>query len=649
VIYLLRERRTNVRSKEDDVHLTLAEAQAAHKKTMEELKGGPQGVHDDRPPTLEEVTKDHRETMDVIKGRSNSEYPTPEEAALNRKETEEAGRAAPKFDPNKTREQKNDEIRRIRDARRALNEQQLLREMQQSKGLDGLRATLNKYFAFTVIGGKAKYIREIGDDFNIWEPSTLAEWCSNKPATVETIDPEGNVTNKPAPLLPIYKAGRLEYPKGLSFNPGESFDRYDRSVDAYETWRGWETVGKKWTTVAEKRALKEVLRFIYVIICDKNAMHFHWVCSWVADLIQHPDAPKGVALVLIGPKGIGKTFFGELICALIGEKYSFITADKNDIFGDFNGHLERLMFLVLEEAVWAQNHQIEAILKVIITGKRRSSHAKYQDDKMVPNFLRSLILANPGWAVPMSQDERRFTVLNPSDSKKEKHSYFSGLFSHINIGRSAIMYYFENYRIGKGGVNIRSGLKTKGGEEQKDETLEPFERWLLEEFTFTGSVMCCKLFNDGKEGMEIVRSELRDMFSAWCKVNGIRQRKVMTERQFGIKLGAYFPKFDAQGNPMRSSNGRVISIFSGKDTNTTDGRTYQFPSLNETRVIIAKVFKKDVSYWEDGSDKWVAHPSCGKGSPSSVVVSSDDKAKIQDIIDGVVTVVTPVVVPHKKF
>ncbi len=579
----------------------------------------------------------------------DDEHPTPEEAARNRLEAEDATRGAPRPDFDKTIDQKNAEASRAREARRTRNEQQLLIEMLQSKGLDGLRATMNKYFAFSVIGGKAKYIREIGDDFNIWEPSTMAEWCSNKPATVQSIDPEGTVNSKEVPLVPIYKAGRFEYPKGLSFTPGSTFDRNDRSIDAYETWRGWETVGNKWSSVAEKRALKEVRRFIYVIICDKNAMHFHWVCSWIADLIQHPDAPKGVALVLIGPKGIGKTFFGELICALIGEKYSFITADKNDIFGDFNGHLERLMFLVLEEAVWAQNHQIEAILKVIITDKRRASHAKYQDDKMVPNFLRSLILANPGWAVPMSQDERRFTVLNPSSSNKEYHAYFGDLYSHINAGRSAIMYYFENYRIGKGGGNIRSGLTTKEEETQKDESLEPFERWLLEEFTFTGSVMCCKLFNDGKAGMEIVRSDLRDMYSAWCKENGIRQRKIMTTRQFGVKLGAYFPKLDDRGNLMRSSNGRVISIFSGESTHTSDGKTYPFPSITETRKLVGKVLAKDESYWEDGSDKWEAHPSCGKGSPSSVAVSSEDKEKLKGIIDGDVTIVTLVAPSHKEL
>jgi hypothetical protein len=109
-----------------------------------------------------------------------------------------------------------------------------------------------------------------------------------------------------------------------------------------------------------------------------------------ADLIQNPADPKGVALVLIGPQGIGKTFFGEMICSLVGDKYSFITADKNDIFGGFNGHLSNLMFMVYGEAVRAENRQIEAILKVFITGKRHPSQTKYQeDDQQLPQVFDS--------------------------------------------------------------------------------------------------------------------------------------------------------------------------------------------------------------------------------------------------------------------
>src|SRR6516165_5820854 len=104
-----------------------------------------------------------------------------------------------------------------------------------------------------------------------------------------------------------------------------------------------------------RQRIKALLRFIFVIICDKNVLHYHWVCSWIADLIQNPANPKGVALVLIGLKGIGKTFFAEFIQALIGKRYSYITAHREDVFGHFSGHLVRIIFLVLEEAIWASN------------------------------------------------------------------------------------------------------------------------------------------------------------------------------------------------------------------------------------------------------------------------------------------------------
>ena len=68
---------------------------------------------------------------------------------------------------------------------------------------------------------------------------------------------------------------------------------------------------------------------------------------------------------------------------------------------------------------------------------------------MVNNYLRSLILANPGWAVPISLDERRYMILNPSMDRMKDLKYFGELFEKLNSGgREALMYFFEHYRIG---------------------------------------------------------------------------------------------------------------------------------------------------------------------------------------------------------
>ena len=342
----------------------------------------------------------------------------------------------------------------------ATNNQQVAAELRSCKSKLDILDVMNKYHAYVIDGGKARIYREVNKYIQSVEISAFKGWCANKSIPITEMDADGKKETKYVKLYDFWYTHpfRFEY-TSVDFNPSQTFERNDRSDDVYNMWRGWETVAKKPETVAEVRAVKELLRFIYEIICDKNMEHFYWVLSWVADLIQNPSDHKGVALVLIGPKGIGKTFFGEMICSLVGDKYSFITADKNDIFGGFNGHLSNLMFMVYEEAVWAENRQIEAILKVFISGKRRPSTAKYHDTKMVNNYIRSLLLANPGWAVPASQDERRYTILNPSEDRMKDNAYFGGLKARLNIGGlEALMYFFQHYRIGRGKADIRMFL-----------------------------------------------------------------------------------------------------------------------------------------------------------------------------------------------
>lgn len=488
----------------------------------------------------------------------------------------------------------------------------------------------------------------IGDDYVVYDmalrqplkPSAfIAKW-RHYLITTTISNPDGTIkSSKQEEATKVYLRSNLRNNfDGLMFNPSYPPGAVLRQGGQtfYNTWEGWETVARKPETVDEKRALKELLRFIYVIVCDKNVGHFHWVCSWIADLVQHPEAPKGVALVLIGLKGVGKTFFAELICALLGERYSYITADRNDIFGHFSGHLAGLVFLVLEEAVWAANHQNEAILKHILTGKRRSSHAKHKDPKMIANYLHSLILANPGWVVPMSQDERRFSVLYPSTARMQDRGHFAQLARlRDNGGRSALMYFFKNYRIK---VDVGAALKTQAGQDQQDESMPLLTRWLLEEFTYTGIVKCCSIADDGSE-MEIVKADMLQMFLDWCKTQGYRQK--MSSMKFGIEVADHFPRFDAQGNKMKSANGRTIGIFAGNGTHLTAGKTYAFPSLFETRQILAKRLNRNISYWEGGGIKWEIDPDCS-------TFPKNDERNINDVdLDKVNEVARSTVFTHR--
>jgi Family of unknown function (DUF5906) len=516
----------------------------------------------------------------------------------------------------------------------ATNNQQVVAELMACRSKIDILNVMNKYHAYVIDGGKSKIYREVNKYIQSIEISAFRGWCANKSPPITEVDPDGKVTTKYIKLYDFWYTHflRFEY-TGVDFDPNTTFDRNDRSVDTYNMWRGWETVGVK----GDWKQVKEMLRFIYEIICNKNTEHFYWVLSWIADLIQNPADHKGVALVLVGPKGIGKTFFGEIICSLVGDKYSFITADKNDIFGGFNGHLSNLMFMVYEEAVWAENRQIEAILKVFISGKRRPSTKKYHDTKMVNNYIRSLLLANPGWAVPASVDERRYTILNPSEARMKDLAYFGGLKAKLDEGGlEALMYFFQHYRIGRGRVNIRSALKTQALVDQQEESLDAFESWLLDEFLWNGVVRCCTIITDFhgvNVGMEINRSEIYEHYIEWHKKMDMRGRK-LNNRKFGIKFGSYFPLFDNEGRVQKNKMGRTISIFTGKDTTNSQGHVYVFPTLKETRdIVLRKIGRPNEEYWEGAGIQWEAYPdSAHLTKPAPVDMEKLDQVVRENII-----------------
>ena len=60
----------------------------------------------------------------------------------------------------------------------------------------------------------------------------------------------------------------------------------------------------------------------------------------------------GTAMVHRGEEGIGKSFFAETLAMMMGKHYVKIT-DLDQIFGQFNAHIEYALLTHFEEASWA--------------------------------------------------------------------------------------------------------------------------------------------------------------------------------------------------------------------------------------------------------------------------------------------------------
>src|SRR5262249_29494941 len=138
-----------------------------------------------------------------------------------------------------------------------------------------------------------------------------------------------------------------------------------------------------------------------------------WLIAFFAQMLQRPRERLGVALVLRGGMGTGKTKVGEVIGRLIPWHY-FLVDDPRYVTGNFNAHMAACLLLQADEAVWAGDKGAEGRLKGLITAPMQQIEPKGVDPIRLPNYIRLLMTSNDDWVVPAGKDERRFCIYDVS-------------------------------------------------------------------------------------------------------------------------------------------------------------------------------------------------------------------------------------------
>ena len=229
------------------------------------------------------------------------------------------------------------------------------------------------------------------------------------------------------------------------FDPSYEFDPNLMRKGDFNRWPGFATKPKKGNCWL-------FLRFVKDIICAGNKKHYRWLLAWLAQIVQHPEFKPGTAVVLIGKKGAGKSFFGKKIRKLFGEEICFKTPKRDDLFGNWSDHLENKILVQLEEAIWAGNKQEMSELNELITGETQSIQTRFKSAKQSQSYMRFLLNANPGdgtknWVFPATFDERRYSAFYVSEAQmNRKVEYFDPIDEQLeNGGYEALMYFLKNF------------------------------------------------------------------------------------------------------------------------------------------------------------------------------------------------------------
>ena len=217
------------------------------------------------------------------------------------------------------------------------------------------------------------------------------------------------------------------------------------------------------------------LQHIKEIICNGDEKLYDYVIGWMAHAIQKPAVLPGVALVLQGSQGTGKGLFAQYFGKIFGDHFQHL-ANMEHLLGKFNHHLSSALVVFADEIVWGGNQREAGQLKAIITESRRMMEAKFKDPIQVNNYARFIFATNDEWAVPTGPKERRYCVLEISESKAKDYAYFTAISNEMkNGGVEALHYKLKNHDISE--FNVREYPTTTGLLKQKQLSLTSVAKW----------------------------------------------------------------------------------------------------------------------------------------------------------------------------
>lgn len=390
---------------------------------------------------------------------------------------------------------------------------------------------MNEKFAFTIAGGGHHILWETTDEKGNFKLEHLNEQAFHKMLahkTIQLADGKRHAISK----LWLADADCRRY-DGLVFSPGKEVDQR-----FYNMWRGFaykplkagEPIDPVW-----KSSLDKFLEHALMNVCNGDEKLFSYLIGYFAQLVQRPWEKPLVALVFKGKKGVGKNAIIERVAALIAPHY-IIADDRRYLTGNFNGHLESCLMMVLDEAAWPGDKEGEGRLKGLITGSHHVIEHKGKEPFKVDNLTRTIVLGNEDWLVPATQDERRYAVFNVGDGRKQDRSFFYSMRKGMEDGGYRLLLtYLLEYDISN--FDINHAPMTQGLIDQKHASLEPMEQWWLDclsEGYLVGSAA------KGIDFREINTETFRNAFIEYARRRMIRTR-LPDERKIGKVLSAIAP------------------------------------------------------------------------------------------------------------
>jgi hypothetical protein len=298
-------------------------------------------------------------------------------------------------------------------------------------------------------------------------------------------DKEGLPQSQPMGNHWINSTERRQYDGGMAFMPQRDGDVGNR----LNLWHGFGVKAIKPDGTSGAAGCQKFLDFMLHVICSGDAEHFDYLLKREALILQKRIRSEVALGLRTKQEGCGKGFYEKHMRHLLGN-HAMQATNPEHIIGKFNPHLETLLRLTADEALFVGNHKHRNALFSLITEGDLTIEPKNCGVYQADSFLNISITSNSDHFLPVSDSSRRFFIPTVSTAHMQDSVYFADIEKQLlEGGYEALLYHFLR-EVDLTGFNVRKVPQTEGLKEQRDHSLEALDFWwveLLETGVLTGS------------------------------------------------------------------------------------------------------------------------------------------------------------------
>ena len=230
-------------------------------------------------------------------------------------------------------------------------------------------------------------------------------------------------------------------------------------------------------------AIERIKKHI-LFICG-NQSDADILLQWIAHQVQYPGRQVLWAPVIQSIQGVGKSFFGEVLRACLGDR-NVGTVSPDQAISNFRGWSTGVVVNILEELRVAGHNRHDAVnvLKPLITDRIIQVNDKGVKQYITYNTTNYMCFTNYRDALPLQNDDRRWWVIFVEIQALEQLSsyvgestgtYFPSLFAAVREHGDEVRKWLLEYKITDTFMNMKQAPMTNHKQAMIDTEEASFE------------------------------------------------------------------------------------------------------------------------------------------------------------------------------